>query len=105
MLKNYLKIALRNLLRYKGFTVINISGLSIGIACCILIMLYVKYEFSYDKLSDNSYRTYRVYTELSDAKSKVRFNLTSGPMGPALAQEFPEVEMMTRIRKVFRSYQ
>ena len=103
MLKNYLKIALRNLLRYKGFTVINISGLSIGIACCILIMLYVKYEFSYDKLSDNSYRTYRVYTELSDAKSKVSFNLTSGPMGPALAQEFPEVEMMTRIRKVFRS--
>ncbi len=103
MLKNYLRIALRNLLKYKGFTFINISGLSIGIACCILIMLYVKYEFSYDRFTEKSVRTYRVYMELADAKSKASFNLTSVPMGPALLNEYPEIETITRVRKVFRS--
>ena len=49
MLKNYIKTAFRNLKRYKGYSLINLMGLAIGIACCILILLYMQDEFSYDR--------------------------------------------------------
>ncbi|NUM79340.1 ABC transporter permease [bacterium] len=60
MLKNYLKIAWRNLIRHKGYSLLNISGLSVGIACCLLIVMYVMDELSYDKFHANGERLYRV---------------------------------------------
>src|SRR6185436_3366407 len=58
MNKNYFKVAIRNLLRNKGYTLINLSGLAVGIAACILIMLFVKSEWSYDKFHSKSDRLY-----------------------------------------------
>lgn len=60
MFKNYLKIAFRNLLRHKIYSLINISGLAIGMACCILILLFVRDELSYDRFHENSDRIYRL---------------------------------------------
>jgi putative ABC transport system permease protein len=61
MVTHYIKIAFRYLLRHKGHTAINITGLAIGMACCILIMTYVKSEFSYDKFHSKSDRIYRAW--------------------------------------------
>ena len=64
MFKNYLTIAFRNLLKFKSFSIINIFGLAIGIASCVLIMLFVADELSYDKFYKNSDRIYRIHTEV-----------------------------------------
>jgi putative ABC transport system permease protein len=61
MLKNYIKIALRNIVRHKGYSVINIAGLAVGMACCILILLWVQHELSYDRLHENADQLYRIY--------------------------------------------
>jgi putative ABC transport system permease protein len=63
MFKNYLKIALRQLGRHKGYTIINILGLAIGMACCLLILMYVQDEMSYDKFHDDGDRIYRMALE------------------------------------------
>ena len=63
MLKNYLKIALRNLLKYRLYTFINLTGLAIGIAACILIMLFVKDEFSFDQYHEKGDRLYRAWVK------------------------------------------
>jgi len=60
MIKNYLKIALRNLRKHKGYTFINITGLAVGLACCLLIVLFVRDELSYDRYHDNADRIYRI---------------------------------------------
>ncbi|HOO10777.1 MAG TPA: ABC transporter permease, partial [Cyclobacteriaceae bacterium] len=62
MLKNYFKIAVRNLLKHRAFSTINIVGLSIGIACCVLLALYIKDEFSYESKFRDKDRIYRIYT-------------------------------------------
>ena len=60
MLKNYFKIALRNLKKHKGYTFINITGLAVGLACCLLIVLFVRDELSYDRYHDNADQIYRI---------------------------------------------
>jgi putative ABC transport system permease protein len=74
MLRDYLKIAFRNILRNKLYAAINIIGLSVSIACCIVIILFVKYEFSYDRFHKNANRIYRFTFEVStDAGYKAHF--------------------------------
>lgn len=97
MLKSYLKIALRNISRSKGYSFINIFGLSLGIACCLLTANYVAFEFSFDNFHPNVDRTYRVdQTMIWNPDGGVW-----GSSGPALAQvlarDYPEVEEVTRI--------
>ena len=87
MLKNFLKIAFRNLLKYKAFSAINIGGLAIGLTCCILILLYVQYEMSYDRFHQDAQRIYRI-AWMSDAPQ----TRTPHPMAQALVRDFPEVE-------------
>ena len=60
MLKNYLTIALRNLMKYKGYSFINIAGLAIGLACCFLIVLFVRHALSYDNFHEKVSRIYRL---------------------------------------------
>ena len=67
MLKNYLKTAIRNLWRFKGYTFINVMGLAIGMAACMLILLFVKDELSYDTYHENADRIYRVSREWKNA--------------------------------------
>lgn len=97
MYKNYLKIAFRNLLKYKGYSFINIFGLALGMAACLLILLFVNNELSFDafhKKKANIYRLDEVQTFGAVSAQKVA--LTMFPMGPAMLEDFPEVINFTR---------
>ena len=101
MFKNYLKIAFRNLLRYRTYTMMNICGLALGMACCLLIALYVREETSYDGHHANANRLYRVVTETKHADVQRRATAPV-PLGPALQAEFPEAESVVRFWQAFR---
>lgn len=98
MLKNYFKIAIRSLIRQKVFSVINVCGLALGIACCVLIMLFVEHELSFDRFHHNKERLYRaveVEYEPNGARNALAFQPL--PMGPALEAEYAEVEHAVRL--------
>ncbi|TMI85188.1 MAG: FtsX-like permease family protein [Bacteroidetes bacterium] len=97
MFKNYLKIALRYLMRYKTYTAINVLGLAVGITCCILIMIFVRSEFSYDRFHSKSNRIYRVWQDEKFQGQEFKNTVTAIPMGPAMQSTFPEVESMCRV--------
>jgi putative ABC transport system permease protein len=97
MLKNYLKVALRNLFRYKGYTFINVAGLSVGIACCILIMLFVKSEWSFDRFHSKEDRIFRAWLEEHYQGEYFRNTATPIPLGPVLKEGLPECEYSCRV--------
>lgn len=99
MFRNYLKIAFRNLLKYKSFSFINISGVAIGLACFLLLAIYVKDELSYDRFNTNADRIYRLSrTFLSkDGTASLRLGHVAPPFGPLVKQDFPEVEQVVRL--------
>ena len=99
MFKNYLKIAIRNLKHSKGYTFINISGLAIGMACCLLIVLYIQDELSYDSFHTKADRIFRVVASTSEDGIPTNANGIFGT-GPALKKDFPEVVDFVRIRKM-----
>ncbi|MCK6559022.1 ABC transporter permease [candidate division KSB1 bacterium] len=96
MLKNYLKIALRNLKKNAVYSSINIAGLAAGMACCILITLYVLHELSYDKFHQNADRIFRVRLDLDLNGVLYREPSIPFPAAEALARDFPEVERAMR---------
>ncbi len=97
MFRNYLKIAWRNLLRHKTFSVINIGGLAIGIAACLLISLYVHYEWSYDAYHTKGNRIVRI-TNLMRTPEKDNVNIALSPtlLAATLKHDYPDVEAITR---------
>ncbi len=97
MFKNYLKIGMRILVKHKGSSFINITGLAIGMACCMLILLFVKDELSYDRFNEKADRIYRVNSEFVEKGQIKRYSQTSPPIGPALQQNFPEIEVAVRV--------
>lgn len=97
MFQNYFKVTLRHLLRYKTYTAINILGLAVGITCCVLIMLFVRSEWSYDRFNPKANRIYRVWQEEKFQGQDFVNTFTSLPMGPALKSNLPEVEAMCRV--------
>jgi putative ABC transport system permease protein len=97
MLHNYLKIALRNLNRQKIYSLINISGLAIGMASFILIMLYVGDEISYDRFHENANNIYRVAFEAQIMEDFLDVAVSAGPLAPAMEANFPEVLDATRM--------
>ncbi len=99
MIRNYIKIAWRNLVRNKVSSIINISGLAIGLACVMLIGMYVKDELSYDRFFKDSNRIYRVNTHEKMANDEFLAGHTPPPVGLALQNNFPEIESYTRIYK------
>jgi len=100
MLKNYFIIAIRNLWRNKVFSIINILGLSIGLACCMLIFLYTKDEVSYDRFHEKKDRVYRVTADVFDDKGHEEFKGVKTGMvhGPAFKQNIPEIEDFVRVQ-------
>lgn len=90
MIKSYLKIALRNVLKLKVHSLINIAGLAIGMACFILIMLWVQDELSFDKFHEKAGRIYRLCTS-ADFGSPQTWAFAPVPAAPAMKEEFPEV--------------
>lgn len=100
MLKNYIKIALRNLLRSKGFSIINISGLAIGMASALLILLWIQNELSFDRFYKKTDRTYLMYNRDKFDGELWSWNNTPKIMGPTLQTDYPEVENMARYNNI-----
>ncbi|HYK44374.1 MAG TPA: ABC transporter permease, partial [Parafilimonas sp.] len=97
MFRNYLKVVWRNLSKNKLYSFINIAGLSVGIACCVLIFLYVQYELSYDKYNVKAGQIYRLTEVLHLPDGNNERAVTSPPMAPKLQANFPEVLKSVRI--------
>ena len=96
MIKNYLKIAWRNLLKHKSFSFINILGLAIGIAACMIIFLYVQHELNFDQYNSKADRIVRVTSTIIAPESNVVLAITPIPLADAIVREYPEVESTVR---------
>jgi putative ABC transport system permease protein len=94
---NYLKITARRLLRHRTISLINIFGLSVGLAACLLIYLYVRHELSYDTYHPNADRVARLTTVIHGAGSDVDVALAPFPAASNLLRSFPEVEAVARV--------
>ena len=96
MFRNYLTVILRNLLWYRGYSAINVLGLAIGLTSCILIMLYVQDELSYDQHHEKKDRIYRmVVTQTAEGRTE-EWARTPSAWAPVLMEEYPEIELFTR---------
>jgi len=100
MLRNYLKIALRNMTRHKGYSFINMAGLAIGMACCILILLYVTDELSYDRFHTKKDRIYRINAISSIGTTSRQYATVPPALAKGLADSMPEIEAYTRLMEV-----
>ncbi|MCC6287603.1 MAG: ABC transporter permease [Chitinophagaceae bacterium] len=98
MLKNYLKTAFRNLVKNKFYSSINIIGLAAGLATCMLILLYVLDELSYDKYNKNAARIFRVNNEVQFGENHFDMAVSPALLGTTMVKDFPEVEQYTRLR-------
>src|SRR5580765_6070490 len=98
-MKGYLKIAIRNLMKYKFTSFINLFGLTVGLTCCLLILVYIVNELSYDRYNEKADRIYRVTRAFYSDNGSISFNL--GGIAPAFAPlltiDFPEIEKLTRM--------
>ena len=101
MFKNYLKIALRNSWKFKAHSLINVFGLAFGIACCILILLYVGDELSYDRYHEKSGRIFRVVLDLGSPAGVNALASTPAALAPTLTNDLPQIEQAVRFYKYF----
>src|SRR4051812_37367139 len=101
MLQHYFKIAFRNLAKQKGLTFINIAGLSIGLACFSLFLLYAINEFSFDRFHKNASHIFRVYrwSEAWHGETANGSSYMPMPLGPAMKQDLPDVKNYVRINE------
>jgi putative ABC transport system permease protein len=97
MFRNYLLIAWRNLVRYKYYTLINVSGLAIGMAACWLLVLYIQRETSYDNFYNHSDRIYRAVNYATWSGGNLKLASTSSPFAAVLKQDYPEIAAITRV--------
>jgi len=98
MIRNYIKTAFRSLLKNKGFTVLNVLGLSLGLASCLLIIFYVVDELSYDRYNTKADRIYRVNEDLRLGDNNVLYAVAMPPLAQALKSDFPYVEDAVRLK-------
>lgn len=98
MFKNYLKIALRHLWKHKGFSIINIAGLAIGLTCFLLISLFISNELSYDRWNPQAERIVRPVSDIKFGGSELRMAVSGAVIGPDVAREMPEVQAFCRLR-------
>ncbi len=99
MLRNYFKIAFRNLAKHKFISFINLFGLTVGLTCCLLILTYVLNELSYDKYNANANGIYRVTRSFNNSEGAVSLHLASvaPPFAPLLQNDFPDIQKITRL--------
>ena len=97
MISNFFRIVYRNMLRNKGFSIINITGLAIGMAATILILLWIQNEVSFDQFHENKNRIYEVWNRVPVDGNLQCWNTVSAPAGPALEKDLPEVERVVRV--------
>ncbi|MFC1724537.1 ABC transporter permease [candidate division KSB1 bacterium] len=100
MFKNFLKIAIRNLNRQKGYSFINIAGFAVGLTCCFLILLFIRDELSYDRFHENADRIYRIAgTAKIGNLEETDFALTPAPMAETMIRDYPQISNAVRIYK------
>ena len=99
MLRNYLKIAWRNIWKNKVFSAINIFGLSIGLACCILMFLLIQHELSYDKFNVQAKNIYRITSVMDGTDGKRNLAITPAPWAPLMKKDYPEIKNFVRLLK------
>ena len=98
MIRNYIIIAIRNVLKSKVFSAINVLGLSIGLAACLLIFQFVSFEMSYDKFHEKLDRTFRITNDRFQNGRLIQHGTIMYPtIGPTMAKDFPEIEEYTRL--------
>src|ERR1700730_5031232 len=97
MLLNYLKVAFRNLWKNRGFSIINITGLAIGMASAILILLWIQNEVSYDRFHEKEDRIYEVWNRAVFSGQLHCWNTTPKVLASAMQHDFPEVEHVARL--------
>src|ERR1700712_1582652 len=98
MIKNYLKTAIRSLTKNKGFTAINVLGLALGLATCLLIVFYVFDELSYDRYNTKADRVYRVNDDIKFGGNTNSYAVSPAPLAAAIKSDFPEIEQVVRFR-------
>jgi putative ABC transport system permease protein len=103
MIKNYLKVAFRSLIKQKAYSAINIIGLSIGIASCLLIVLFVKDEFSYDRYHEKADRVYKFTLERIYPNHRTNYAVVPHSFGTVIPKDFPEVEEVVRMNGPFNN--
>ena len=96
MIRNYFISAIRYFRRNKWFSLINVTGLAVGLAACIIIIVYINFEFSFNRFHENSDRIFRVSQSIRMGDQTTMAHTTHAPLGPMLANEFPEIEYMVR---------
>ncbi|GAB3905256.1 ABC transporter permease [Larkinella knui] len=99
MLQNYFKIAWRNLWRKKAFSAINIAGLAVGLATCLLIVLFVQHELSYDQFNTKADRIFRMTLRGSIGGKELKIAYAPAPAGPTIQHDYPGVEAFTRLEE------
>ena len=97
MILNYLKIAYRNIIRQKFYSLLNIAGLAISITCCILISLYIQEEVSYDKFQPDGERIYRLCNRNNMGGKIDTYCNAPRPITPQMKEIYPEIEATTRV--------
>ena len=97
MFKNYFTIAVRNMMRNKAYSIINIAGLSVGIACCLMLALYIQDEANFDRHHKDAERIYRVTSIMGDPSENKVMRTTSAPIVWGIKDELPEIETVTRL--------
>src|SRR5450432_3131970 len=98
MIRNYIKTALRSLLKNKGFTALNVLGLALGLATCLLIVFYVFDELNFDSYNKKSDRIYRINEEIKFGGNENSYAVSPAPAAAALKSDFPEIEQVARFR-------
>jgi putative ABC transport system permease protein len=102
MIQNFFRIAVRNISRHKGFTFINVTGLAIGLAASLLILLWVQDEFSYERFNQNAESIYRVEEDQFYSGERYHVTVTPHPSGPVWKEKIPEIKEQTRINRLPR---
>ena len=97
MLKSYIKIAWRNLIKFRKYSFINIMGLGLGLACCIVILMYVQLELSYDNYHEDLDRIYRIPMHKESSSRQISWAMNTAPLAPTLKALFPQVEKAGRL--------
>src|SRR5438034_9503700 len=100
MLINYFKIAIRNLLKYRFISFINLFGLTVGLTCCLLICTYIINELSFDKYNskaDHIYRVTRLFKSAETGVTNLHLGTVAPPIGPLLQNDFKEIKTITRL--------
>ena len=101
MIQNYFKTAVRNICRHRVHSILNITGLAVGIACTMVILFWVRYELSFDRHHENAEHIYRLATDFHFGSLEGKYAVSNHPAGPTLQRDYPEVEKAVRFHQVW----